>query len=84
MFLKLMIDCSLNDLLKIEITLFFNNIFRDSMIRQIGKWSQISPLRIVLLKFVSVYQLVKIQSMAVAVLLITLVGLFMIGVMRFS
>ena len=53
------------------------------MIRQIGKWSETSYLRIAVLKIVSVYELVKICSIAVLVLLVTLVGLFMIVLCRF-
>ena len=53
------------------------------MIRQIGKWSETSYLRIAVLKIVAVYELIKIWSMAVSVSLVTLVALFIVGIIPF-
>ena len=50
---------------------------------QIGKWSETSVLIIVALKVFSTKLLVMIWSIAVAVFLVTLVGLFMVGIIPF-
>ena len=52
--------------------------------KQIGKWSDTSLLIIVVLKLLSIKELVSIKSMAVAVILVTRVGLFNAGNMACS
>ena len=50
---------------------------------QIRKSSETSDLIIAVLKVFSTKLLVKIQSIAVAAFLVTLVGLFMVGIIPF-
>ena len=51
-----------------------------SLMNIIGKWSDKSVLTMVLLKLLFMMQLVIMLSMAVAVCLVTLVGLFIVGI----
>ena len=55
----------------------------DARKRQIGKWSKISVLKIADLKLVSTKELVRIWSITVAVSIVTLVGLFIVGIKLF-
>ena len=55
----------------------------DEIIRQIGKWSDMFLLKMAVLKTVSVKKFLKIWSIAVAVLSLTLVGLFIVGIIPF-
>ena len=50
---------------------------------QTGKWSEISVLKIADLKLVSTKELVRIWSIAGAVFIVTLVGLFIVGIKLF-
>ena len=52
--------------------------------RQIGKSSEISVLKIADLKLVSTMELVRMWSIAVAVFIVTLLGLFIVGIKLFS
>ena len=61
----------------------FSSIIGDKKKTQIGKWLLISLLKIVVLKLVSTKQFVMIWSIAVAAFLVTLVGLFIIGIILF-
>ena len=70
-------------LLKIKEVLFSTLGLVDGIIKQIGKLSKISLLQIAVLKFLSIKELVRIWSIAVAVVLVILVGLFMVGIMPF-
>ena len=51
--------------------------------RQTGKWSDISVLEIAYLKSVSAKELVKIWLITAAVFIVTLVGLFVVGIKLF-
>ena len=62
--------------------ILFSSIIGDKK-AQIVKWSLISLLKISVLKLVSTRQFVMIWSVAAAVLLVTLVRLFIIGVILF-
>ena len=55
----------------------------DGRKRQIGKWSEISVLKIADLKLVSTKELVRMWSIAVAVFIVTLVGLIIVGIKLF-
>ena len=55
----------------------------NGIIRQIGKWSEMSLLKNAVLKFLSIKELVQIWSIAVVLVLVTLVDLFMVGIIPF-
>ena len=55
----------------------------DGRKRQIGKCSEISVLKIADLELVSTKELVRMLSIAVAVFIETLVGLFIVGIKLF-
>ena len=77
--LKVFIVSKLKILLKINEVLFSILGLVDGIIKQIGKWSETSLLKIAVLKFLSKKELVRILSIAVAVVLVTLVVSFMVS-----
>ena len=65
------------------ITLFFVKNFVEGKKMQIRKWSETSDLIIAALKVFSVKLFVIIRFIGVAILLVTLVGLLMVGIIPF-
>ena len=70
-------------LCQIGILVLFVCFIEDGIMKQIGKWSDMSLLKMAVLKTVSVKEFVRITSIAVSVFGLTLVHLFIVGIIHF-
>ena len=74
--LRVFIASKLKILLKIKGSFVFYLGLVDGNIKQIGKWSETLTFKIAVLRFLSIKELLRIWSIAVTKVLVTLVGLF--------